>query len=65
MTFFPKTGIALAVEDGATPATVDDAAPNVPVNLDGLVANGQVQNTVSYFGRRCAWSPFRPHTGRW
>ena len=50
VTFFPKTGIALAVEDGAAPATWAEDGPNVPVNLSGIVVNGQVQNTVSVFG---------------
>jgi two-component system OmpR family sensor kinase len=49
VTFFPRTGIALAVEDGAAP-TWEDAEPNVPVNLAGLVANRQAQDAKSFFG---------------
>ena len=47
--FAPDSGTAIAVEDG-TPAALDDGGPNVPVNTDGLVANGQPHDTVAAFG---------------
>jgi two-component system, OmpR family, sensor kinase len=50
--FIPDTGIPLAVEDGAAPSSEDGSGPNVPVNMRGLVANGQAQNNVSSFGDR-------------
>jgi two-component system, OmpR family, sensor kinase len=39
--YIPKTGRAIALEDGTS------ASPNVPVNLPDLVVNGQVQTTTS------------------
>ncbi|SEP38849.1 sensor histidine kinase [Amycolatopsis saalfeldensis] len=46
----PDFRAAIADEDGPPTPAVDDHAPNVPVDLAGLVVDGRTQDTVSALG---------------